>query len=112
MYHRLPLDKGLIFRIEEEPHLDRDRTVYADPSFIYRRTYKIPYFSSCIGVQPKRPFDAIGRLGVGFCRLETPVGKPGVRHVRGEKARQCRVMQARQPMERFDCQSDGCASIP
>ena len=87
LYHRLLFDEGLIFPVEEEPHLDRHRAVYAKPSFTHRSAHKITYFSSCIGVQPKRPFDAIGRLGVGLCRLETPVGKPGVHHVRGEKAR-------------------------
>lgn len=87
LYHRLPLDEGLVFPIEIEPHLDRDRAAYAEPSFVYRRMYKITYFSSRIRVQPKGPFHAIGPLGVGFCRPETPVCKPNIRHVRGEKAR-------------------------
>ena len=50
LYHRLPFDECLVFAIQIKPRLDGDRTVYAKPLFIYRRTDKIPDFSPGVGV--------------------------------------------------------------
>ena len=94
------------------PGLDRDRTVYADLLFIDQRVDKIAHLSSGIRVQSECPLDAVGRGGIPFRRLETPVCKPGIRHMCGEKPRQLRVVQAGQPVDCFNFQCDGRRGMP
>ena len=59
--NRLLFDERLIFPIQIQTRLDRDRTVYAELPFIDQRVHEIAHFSPGIRVQLECPFDAITR---------------------------------------------------
>jgi hypothetical protein len=101
---RLFFDEGLVLVVQVQPRLDRDWAVSAKPPLRGQRVCKVAHFTSGIRVQSECPLDAVARGGIPFCRLETPVGEPGLSHVRREEARQRRVVKARQSTGRFDLQ--------
>jgi len=84
---RLFFNECLIFPVEIQPRLDRNRTVYPEPPLIGQRMRKIAHFAPGIWVQFECPLDPISRDGVACRRLESPVGEPGPRHMRRNEAR-------------------------
>ena len=82
---RLSLNERLIFPIQKEARLDRDRAMDTECLILHIREYKGTHFSPGIRVQFEAALYAIGCGGIASCsRPETPVGRLSFSRLEGE----------------------------
>ena len=100
---RLLLDERLIFSIQIEPRLDRDRSMDTECHIVHLPGYKGTYFSPGIRAQFEAPLYAVGRRGItSRSWLEMPIGRLSFSHMQCEIAPQFWAVKSRYPTQSLD----------
>jgi len=100
---RLLLDERLIFSIQIEARLDRDRSMDTECHIVHLPGYKATHFSPGIRAQFEAPLYAVGRWGItSRSWLEMPIGRLSFSHLQYEIAAQFWAVKSRDPTRSLD----------